>query len=106
MPAKTREKAPARWGVLLVSGLASAAFLWGVVNVPVQSQADAAQADNSTVAAVQSTATQATATRTATPALLQNVGSTVATSGRSPGRQSSTTTRSTTTTSRLRTRGS
>jgi hypothetical protein len=32
--ATTRNKAPARWAVLLVSGLASAGFLWGIVNAP------------------------------------------------------------------------
>ena len=34
MAATTRKKAPARWAVLLVSGLASAGFLWGIVNAP------------------------------------------------------------------------
>jgi hypothetical protein len=38
-----RDKAPARWAVLVGSGLASAGLLWAVVNAPIASQPAAGQ---------------------------------------------------------------
>ncbi len=58
MAATTRKKAPARWAVLLVSGLASAGFLWGIVNAPGSAGANSTAADSSTALAPTPTATQ------------------------------------------------
>ncbi len=59
MAATTRNKAPARWAVLLVSGLASAGFLWGIVNTPGSAgTGNTASADNSTALAAAAPATQ------------------------------------------------
>ena len=51
MAAKTRRKAPARWAMLLVSGLASAGFLWGIVNTPGSAGVSTSAASNSAVVA-------------------------------------------------------
>jgi hypothetical protein len=55
--AKTRNKAPARWTALALSGLASAGFLWGIVNAPSSlNAADTASATSPTPTAAQQVA--------------------------------------------------
>ena len=102
MAATTRDKAPARWAVLLVSGLASAGFLWGIVNAPGSAGAS-------------SSGTSSTALTAQTPAASQQVVSRGddgggVTSFVVPSSQSSTTGQQSTqpqvSTARLRTRAS
>jgi len=98
--ATTRNKAPARWTALLLSGLASAGFLWGIVNAPGSDQA----ASSPTPAVVQAAAP------TATPVVGRDDRATP-TSVRVPSRQTPstqlpTTVQPSTRQPRLRTRGS
>ena len=93
MAARNRRKAPGRIAVLVATGLASASFLFAIVNTPTSSQATLQAAP---VAQVSTSAIQpATATPTSTGSTVSQTSS--AQTSAFP---------STTSTARLRTRGS
>lgn len=95
MAARSRRKAPGRVAILVATGLASATFLFGVVNTPTSTQA---ALQSASIAQVSTSATQPVSSSTT----LANTSSAVTqtSSGQTTGFQS------TTSTARLRTRGS
>ena len=97
MAARSRRKAPGRVAILVATGLASATFLFGVVNTPTSTSTQAAL-QSASIAQASTSATQPVSSSTT----LANTSSAVTqtSSGQTTGFQS------TTSTARLRTRGS
>ncbi len=93
MAAKDRRKAPGRIAILAATGLASATFLFAIVNAPTASQA---ALQSASVAQVSSATTQPVSSSTALTSTSTTQTSTAQTSS----------TQSTTSTARFRTRAS